>query len=457
MHNLKHPAPVAFGGGIDRRSFLRLSAGAGVGLALAACGPGSSNAPGASGEQQQSQTGTGDTYDGPAVELAFWNGFTGADGPVMQDLVKQFSSEHDNIAVKMSTQEWADYYQKVPNAVSSGRGPDVGIMHIDQLATNAARNVIQPLDEVAEGLGLDPANFPDAVWNAGVYNDQRFGIPLDIHPLGLYYNKKLMQQAGLDPESPPQDMDSYMQALEALKGEGIQGHWMSPFPFTGVLQFQALIRQFGGDLFNTDATQATYNEGPGVEALTWMVDLVKEGYSPRDVGQDADHVAFQNDKNAFIWNGIWQIAAYRDTDGLEWGVAELPAIGGEQAAWAGSHNFVLMQQRRPEPNKLQAGAVFIKWINEHSLEWAKGGQVPANQMVRDMPEFQELEEQSTFAKELDYVHFPPALPGIGDAMATMDTAVNEAVLLQKEPQQALDDAAATADKLLEENAKKYGA
>jgi len=257
MHNLKHPAPVAFGGGIDRRSFLRLSAGAGVGLALAACGPGSSNAPGASGEQQQSQTGTGDTYDGPAVELAFWNGFTGADGPVMQDLVKQFSSEHDNIAVKMSTQEWADYYQKVPNAVSSGRGPDVGIMHIDQLATNAARNVIQPLDEVAEGLGVDPANFPDAVWNAGVYNDQRFGIPLDIHPLGLYYNKKLMQQAGLDPESPPQDMDSYMQALEALKGEGIQGHWMSPFPFTGVLQFQALIRQFGGDLFNTDATQAT--------------------------------------------------------------------------------------------------------------------------------------------------------------------------------------------------------
>lgn len=49
----------------------------------------------------------------------------------MRELVDQFSSEHENIQVNMSTQEWADYYESVPAAVRGGEGPDVGIMHSD--------------------------------------------------------------------------------------------------------------------------------------------------------------------------------------------------------------------------------------------------------------------------------------------------------------------------------------
>ena len=85
------------------------------------------------------------------MALAFWNGFTGGDGPFMKGMVEEFNKANPNVTVSMNTLQWADYYAKVPNAVSSGAGPDVGIMHIDQLATNAARRVIIPLDEVASG------------------------------------------------------------------------------------------------------------------------------------------------------------------------------------------------------------------------------------------------------------------------------------------------------------------
>src|SRR5690606_41176010 len=71
---------------------------------------------------------------------SFWNGFTGGDGPVMQKLVDTFNAEHPNITVKMTVMEWADYYAKIPSAVSSGNGPDVGIMHLDSVPTNAARD-----------------------------------------------------------------------------------------------------------------------------------------------------------------------------------------------------------------------------------------------------------------------------------------------------------------------------
>ena len=154
-------------------------------------------------------------------------------------------------------------------------------MHIDQLPTNAARGVILALDDVASALKLKESDFVPVVWNAGLYNGKRYGIPLDIHPLGLYYNKSVMEKAGLDPDDPPQTKDDYMAALEQMKGKGIQGSWMSPFLFTGGLTFQALLYQFGGQLYNEDATKATFNSDAGVSALTWMVDVVKKGTAPR--------------------------------------------------------------------------------------------------------------------------------------------------------------------------------
>ena len=435
---------------VTRQEFLLTSAGVGAGLVLAGCG-------GSSTDLEKAGTG-GKSYNGPKVSLAFWNGFTGGDGPYMQKLVDQFNSEEKNIDVSMSTSEWLTYYQKVPSAVQSGKGPDLGIMHIDQLPTNAARGVILALDDVAKALKLKESDFVPVVWNAGVYMGKRYGIPLDIHPLGFYYNKGTMEKAGLDPDSPPQAEDDYMAALEELKGAGIQGHWMSPFLFTGGLTFQALLYQFGGQLYNGDATKATFNSDAGLGALTWMVDIVKEGYSPKDVAQDDEFTAFTNGDNAFMWNGIWQINALDAIKDLEWGAAQLPQIGSQKGAWAGSHNFVIMNKRGQDPNKVAASKVFINWVSERSEEWAKSGQVPARNSVRDSQTFKSLQWQPVFAEELPYVQFTPPVPGIADVYTgSLEPAINEAVLLKKEPVAALDEAAGKADQILKENKQKYQA
>lgn len=439
---------------LTRQEFLLLGAGAGAGFVLAGCGGGGpQNNPGAQGGAGGDG---GKTYDGPKVDLAFWNGFTGGDGPFMRDLVEQFNSEHDNISVKMNVQEWADYYTKVPSAVGSGQGPDVGIMHTDQLGTNAARNVVIPLDDVADNLQLKASDFAPVVWQAGIYNNQRYGIPLDMHPLGFYYNKTVMEDAGLDPNSPPTNKEEYEAALEELKGNGVEGSWVSPFQFTGTLMFESLLWQFGGNLYNEDGSKALFNSDAGVDALSWMVSLVEKGYSPKGIAQDADLNAFQNNNNAFNWNGIWAINIFGENKDLEWGVAPLPRIGSEDGAWAGSHNFVIMRQQQPDDNKLQASKVFINWISQNSLEWAKGGQIPARKSVRESEEFQNMQPQATFAEQVSYLNFIPPIPGVGDVQTNaVDLAVNEAVRLKKSPKEALDGAASKADQLLEENKQKY--
>lgn len=397
-------------------------------------------------------------YDGPNVALDFWNGLTGGDGPFMLALVEEFNAAHDNIAVSMNATPWNEFYQTLPAAVNSGAGPDVVVIHSFQIATNAARQVLLPLDQVAEDLGLAEADFSAPVWQAGIYNGQRFGIPLDVFPDGLFYNKRVMEEAGLDPESPPQTGEEYLTALEQMKEAGIQGSWVGAVDAWGGRRFETLLWQFGGDLYNEEVTQAIFNSDSGVQALTWWVDLIRNGYSPENVAAEDLITAFMNNENAFVWGGPGAyINEFAGVDDLEWGVAPVPQIGTEQAVFAGSHNFALTTQNEEGSDELLASQVFISWMSENSARWAGAGPVPARLNQIETEEFQSLEAQQVFAEELAYARFYPVVPGLQDVQAeALYPAISDTLLLLKEPQTALDEAAEYANELLEENADRYG-
>jgi multiple sugar transport system substrate-binding protein len=439
----------------SRRQFLKVGSVAGAGLFLAACGGGQSAQDAATGQQGGSQSFTA-TYDGPPVNLAFWNGFTGGDGPTMRALVRQFSDEHDNIKATMNVIRWADFYQRLPAAVNSGKGPDVAIVHVEQLATQAARRVIDPLDDVAASLQLAQDDFLPSVWNAGMYQEKRYGIPLDVHSLAMYFNTDQFTEAKV--AEPPKDKASFEQAVGAVKSSGVEQPFWMPSLWPAHLMFLSLLWQFGGEPYNAEGTAATYNSDAGVQALTWMVDQVKSGVSPRNVAADAQYAAFKGGKVAVTWDGIWQINDLKTTaEKLEWGIAPIPQIGTEPAVWANSHQFVLIRQQRPDQNKQQASKVFMDWISKKSREWAKSGMIPARNSERESQEFAALKEQATIAQVVDQMRFLPQVPGLGDVQAqTLEIAVNEAVLLKKEPKAALDQWAAAASKVMEQNKKKFG-
>jgi multiple sugar transport system substrate-binding protein len=437
-----------------RRRFISLTGMAGAGLGLAACGGGKSPV----GQAGAPDTGSGGAeYTGPAVELAFWNGFTGGDGDVIKKIVADFNAQAKNVKVSMNIYQWADFFQKLPAAVTTGKGPDVAAMHVDDIPTNAARNIIIPIDKVATQLGLQESDFSPAVWQGGLYKGQRYGIPLDIHPLGFYWNKDVLSKAGLDPEKPPANKDDYESALEQLKGKGVQGFWVSPFQFTGAFTFQSLMWQFGADSFDADLTKATFDADGSVQALQWLVDMINKGYSPKNVGQDADYIAFKNSKNAFNWNGIWQINDLKAQSKIKWGVGPVPQIGSQKAVWGNSHQFTQLRQIHPDQNKVDASRYFINWVSQQSAKWAESGKIPAKKSVAESAEFKSLKEVDSLAPEAEYVHFPPAVPGIADALTELYNAVNAAVLFKATPQEALTAGAKKATQILQDNKKKYGA
>jgi multiple sugar transport system substrate-binding protein len=429
-----------------RRHWLAITAAsAAAALLLSGCG-GGAQAPDATEEF------TGE-YTGPNVELAFWNGFTGGDGPFMQQMVDQFNEEHENIKVTSNTMEWGDFYTRVPAGAKSGKGPDVGVMHLDQLATMAARQVILPVDGLAEQIGLTADDFTDELWDSGVYEGQRYGIPLDVHSLAMYYNTEHFAAAGIT--EPPTDEASFMDALQKLKAAGYENPFWMPALWPSHLMFLSLNWQNGGEAYAEDGSEAGFDAEEGVAALEWQRSMVDQGFSPADVAIDSQYVAFKNGENSITWDGIWQINDLTAT-GVPFGIAPIPTIGGDSAVWANSHNFFIGAQKSQDQDKLTAAQVFVAWMSEHSEEWAGSGMIPARTSVREGGALEGM-PQAVIAEQIDSMRFLPPVPGVGTVQAdTLEIAVADAVLGKASPEEALTREAKRADQLLEKNLQQFG-
>ena len=65
-------------------------------------------------------------------------------------------------------------------------------MHLEQLATQAARQTLNPLDDVLEELGVTADQYPEQVWDGGIVDGVRYGVPLDVHCLASYANRSML-------------------------------------------------------------------------------------------------------------------------------------------------------------------------------------------------------------------------------------------------------------------------
>jgi multiple sugar transport system substrate-binding protein len=422
----------------------------GLGVSLAAC---SGDSSGGSSDSVRADA----EYSGPKVNITFWNGWTGGAAPVLvPKLVAEFNDTHPDIQVKSNAMEWADISQKMPLAIKAGKGPDVAVGHGDDVATYAAQGLLLKTDDVVDALGYEESDFPEGLMDAGQFDGSQYGVPWSVTPLGLYINKDVLAKAGLDPETVPTDAESYLAALDALKAAGIQGEWADGYVFTGTFEFESLLWQFGGDLFNEDVTEATFNSEAGVKALTWMTDLVAKGYSPANVAQDGNINALIGSETAFNWNGVWQ-TTNEALQSVDWTAVPVPQIGTEKAVWSSSTHWMFPANKNQDADKSAAAATFVKWMNDNSADWASTGELPAQNSVREDPALlTNYPALAPFLEQLEYAHYETVSPGITNAMAEVTTGVNEAMLGKKSPKEALDDAAAKATQLLKQNKAQYG-
>jgi multiple sugar transport system substrate-binding protein len=109
---------------------------------------------------------------------------------------------------------------------------------------------------------------------------------------------------------------------------------------------------------------------------------------------------------------------------------------------------MLCQPAGIEPERAQATWRLMRFLSDHSLLWAKGGQIPTRLEVLRSPQFAALPVQSQFARQLPYVQYEPLNPKINAIFPFVDPAI-EAVLLDLQgPDAAMRDACRRIEQVL---------
>jgi multiple sugar transport system substrate-binding protein len=386
------------------------------------------------------------------VQISYWNQFTGPDGPFMQKLADDFSAGSSGVKVNMVIQ--ADLATQLQTAAAADTLPDLVIVNEDAVATQAFRNIIRPMDDVVAMAGIDASDYPAIAWQAGQVAGKLDAVPLSFVAMTMYWNMDILTAAGIT--KPPTTGAEFAAAADAITKSGTKGFDItSGFPNQQI--FQMLLHQYGGSEYSPDGMTATWNSDAGVKALQWMKDAQSKWSEPT-MEVDADLNAFKAGSVGMIWNGIWQVPNVTGTAvSFKSGFGPPPQIGDKPAIWGGGPLFAMAQHKSGADQCKDAGAaLFIKYVEDNAVEWAKAGNIPASNKARASAAFKAL-PQASFADAMINVVFPPPVPGIGDAFAPLGNAIGQ-VLSGKatDVKQALDDAATASNKILEQNRQNYG-
>lgn len=332
---------------------------------LAACGGGGADS---------------ETADGK-TKITFINGFTGGDGDYMKKITDGFNESQEKYVVEESQEK--DHYTKFKTG-----NYDLVIVHTDMLETFKQDGMIQDISSVMETAGISGDDFHPAAQEYVTFDDGMFAVPLDIHPLTMFYNKALSPEA-------PATYEDLMELSKDLNAEN-PNLFATGIPSAGLAEWfiMTIAAQNKIDLVEGDHMNLAQEEL--ADALMIYHDMIfKDKISPPGLGLDGEFQAFMKEvkegnsavQTATALTGPWYYAAVKEAYGEDLGIASIPQLGDQKGVYGAGHTLALPSAVTDE-KKLAGVAEFLKYMYqpENLANWAESGQAPTHLPTMELVE-----------------------------------------------------------------------
>lgn len=344
--------------------------------------------------------------------VVFWGSWSGEGEQQIQTMVKAFNASQNNIQVKYVVQQ--DAVTKFLTASAAGNAPDVMIWDRFETALYAPKNVLAPINSYLTRDKINAKGFYGEALRELSVGSNIYGLPLTVDARAVFYNKKLLQAAGVQP---PKTWAALRTAAIKLTKRDASGKLLvSGFALDDVGLFSMWLKQAGGNMLTPDGKKTAFNSPAGLQVLEfWDTLLNKDKVYETGFGRGEGNAQdpFVTGKIAMGYNGPWNINAYKKYgQALDFGIVPPPAgPTGARGAVMGGFGLALTQASK---NK-DAGWEFIKWWlnnSNNALMWGKtSNNIPGNLAAVNNAYFQKDAFWKPITDTLKFATIRPAVAG----------------------------------------------
>lgn len=403
--------------------------------------------------------------DGDKTVLNFWFSLSGENGRSFEEIVDDFNEQSDDYKINPVYQgSYTDTITKI-RAVGETDAPALLMASGTNRKYLAEQDYIVPVQQFVDDEGFDLSDFNENVINRYTIDDTLYSMPFSASNAIMFYNKDMFEEVGLDPENPPKTFTEIEEAAKKIKDETDNiGFSMATI---GWFFEQLLVNQGALYLDNengfTGAPTKTVIDGPeGLEIFEWLDRMNKEG-TFRNYGSSWEdpRAPFLASELGIYFDSSANVRHMVDDAPFEIGTAALPVPDGVEpnGAQVGG-NSIYITDKTPEEH--QEGAwEFLKYLSSAPVQakWASAtGYIPIIGAATEEDVLKEtLEEYPQMKTAVEVNEYTPAEPSTsgplsdeGEEFRTIVEAAQEAIYEGKDPKEALDEAAAKINALLED-------
>jgi len=432
-------------------------------LVLVACpAPAAPEAPAAEGEAATEETAAAEesASSDEVIEIEYWQYNFEARIDAMNQLIEMFEAENPGIKVIHNSDiPYAEFRDKIAASVPAGVGPDVATLFYGWQNAWIDDGFIAPLPEDAFPPEMVRESFSPMV-EASFVDGQLYTLPTAVRTLALFYNKDLMEAAGLDPESPPTNLDELQDLAVACTVKDADGNYEVEGFVTGMdgqdhhWFREVLLRQFGQQPYSDDYREVLWNASDaGYEAWNYLMSFRTELETGDNDLFDGSTNAFLAGKVCFHIDGSFRLGTIAsNAPDLNFGVTELPVHNGVQSTFGSYWTHGITKKASEDPARMEAATKFLQYITtpEAGALWVSiVGELPAQLEAANNADLLADEKLGAFAAGLPYAHATFFIDESQNRQALID-AYDMIVLADEDPGVALDIATETVQGILDE-------
>jgi multiple sugar transport system substrate-binding protein len=229
--------------------------------------------------------------------------------PAMEAIIAKFKETHPNIDINIELTPWSEYWTKLDTGATGGTLPDVFWMNGSSIVKFAANGQLLAFDDYAAADPIDWNLYPKSLVDMYSYQGKHYGLPKDYDTIGLWYNKKLFDDAKIPYPDESWDWNKAVEVAKKLT-DPFKGIWGLPAQFQGQIGFYNTILEAGGYLLSPDGTKSGYDTPEGVRGIELQTDLILKYKVSPTLAQMTDtnpKDLFKSGKVAMLLDGSWNV------------------------------------------------------------------------------------------------------------------------------------------------------